>query len=235
MQLEGITALVTGANRGIGAAFARALVEAGAAKVYAGARDPSTVKDPGVTAVALDVTDPAGVRALAAELGDVQLVINNAGISMPAPPLEIDPAAARREFDVNYFGPLAVSQAFAPVLARNGGGALVNVHSALSWISFPEVANYAATKAAAWSLTNALRQGLRAQGTLVQGVHVGYVDTDMTTGIDAEKTAPAAVADAVLAGLRADEEEVLVDEVSRQVRSALSAPLTALYPHPTTA
>jgi NAD(P)-dependent dehydrogenase (short-subunit alcohol dehydrogenase family) len=235
MQLEGSTALVTGANRGIGAAFARALVEAGAAKVYAGARDLSSVTDPDVVGVSLDVTDVAAVNALAGELGDVGLVINNAGISTPALPLDIDPAAARREFDVNYFGTLAVAQAFAPVLALNGGGALVNMHSALSWISFPDVSNYAATKAAAWSLTNALRLQLRPQGTLVQGVHVGYVDTDMTAGLDTEKTAPRAVADAVLAGLRADEEEVLVDEVSRRVRAGLSAPLTALYPHPAAA
>ena len=235
MQLEGITALVTGANRGIGAGFARALVEAGAAKVYAGARDPATVTDPGVVAVRLDVTDDASVRALAAELGDVQLVVNNAGVGSPALPLDIDLEQARWEFDVNYYGTLRVAQAFAPVLAKNGGGALVNMLSALSWFAMPQLSNYSATKSAAWSLTNALRQQLREQDTRVVGVHVGYVDTDLTAGMAGDKVQVSEVADAVLAALRADEDEVLVDETSRQVRAGLSAPLAALYPDATAA
>lgn len=235
MQLEGITALVTGANRGIGAAFARALVEAGAAKVYAGARDPETVTDPGVVAVKLDVTDDASVRALAAELGDVQLVINNAGVGAPTLPLDIDIEQARWEFDVNYYGTLRVAQAFAPVLARNGGGALVNMLSVVSFIAMPHLANYSATKAAAWSLTNGLRQQLRDQDTLVVGVHVGYVDTDLTAGLEGDKIHVSQVSDALIAGLRAGDEEVLVDEISRNVKSGLSAPLSALYPDPAAA
>lgn len=235
MQLEGITALVTGANRGIGKQFARALVEAGAATVYAGARDPASVTDPGVVAVQLDVTDDASVRALAAELGDVQLVINNAGVGAPALPLDIDLEQARWEFDVNYYGTLRVAQAFAPILARNGGGAVVNMLSALSWFAMPQLSNYSATKSAAWSLTNALRLQLREQGTRVVGVHVGYVDTDLTAGLEGDKVHVSAVSDALLAGLRADEDEVLVDDTSRQVRAGLSAPLSALYPDPAAA
>jgi len=235
MQLEGITALVTGANRGIGAAFARALVEAGAAKVYAGARDPETVTDPRVVAVKLDVTDDASVRALAAELGDVQLVINNAGVGAPSLPLDIDLEKARWEFDVNYYGTLRVAQAFAPILERNGGGALVNMLSAVSWIALPHLANYSATKAAAWSLTNSLRQQLRAQDTLVVGVHVGYVDTDLAAGLEGDKVPASQVADALVAGLRAGDEEVLVDEISTNVKAGLSAPLSALYPDPAAA
>ncbi|MEV4419673.1 SDR family oxidoreductase [Patulibacter sp. NPDC049589] len=235
MQLEGITALVTGANRGIGAAFARALVEAGAAKVYAGARDPETVTDPGVVAVKLDVTDDASVRALAAELGDVQLVINNAGVGAPSLPLDIDIEQARWEFDVNYYGTLRVAQAFAPILAKNGGGALVNMLSVVSFIAMPHLANYSATKSAAWSLTNGLRQQLREQDTLVVGVHVGYVDTDLTAGLEGDKIQVSQVSDALVAGLLAGDEEVLVDEISRNVKSGLSAPLSVLYPDPAAA
>ncbi len=235
MQLEGLTALVTGANRGIGAAFARALVEAGAAKVYAGARDPESVTDPDVVPVRLDVTDEASVRALADELGDVGLVINNAGVGSPALPLDIDLERARWEFDVNYYGTLRVAQAFAPVLAKNGGGALVNMLSVVSWIAMPHLANYSATKSAAWSLTNGLRQQLREQGTRVVGVHVGYVDTDLTAGLQGDKIHVSQVADALIAGLRAGDEEVLVDELSATVKAGLSAPLSALYPDPTAA
>lgn len=235
MQLEGLTALVTGANRGIGAAFASALVDAGAAKVYAGARDPATVTDSRVVPVRLDVTDEAGVRALAAELGDVQLVINNAGVAAPSLPLDIDLEQARWEFDVNYYGTLAVAKAFAPVLARNGGGALVNMLSAVSWIALPHLANYSATKAAAWSLTNGLRQQLRAQNTLVVGVHVGYVDTDLTAGLEGDKVHVSQVADALIAGLRADDEEVLADELSANVKAGLAGPPSALYGDPAAA
>src|SRR4051794_39018218 len=145
MQVEGAVALVTGANRGLGRAFARALVEAGAAKVYAGARDPESVTDPDVIPVALDVTDHARVEALAEELGDVTIVINNAGIGRAATAIGGDDLADHRaEFEVNYFGTLAVARAFAPVLARNGGGALVNMLSALSFVAFPHLGNYSA-------------------------------------------------------------------------------------------
>src|SRR3954451_8099834 len=198
MQLEGSVALVTGANRGLGRAYACALLDAGAAKVYGGARDPSAITDPDVVPVQLDVTDHERVAQVAAELGDVTIVINNAGVGNGAAAVggDDDLADHRAEFEVNYFGLLAVSRAFAPVLARNGGGALVNVLSALSWVAVPKHANYSATKSAAWALTNVLRIQLRSEGTLVTGVHVGYVDTDMASTVDDPKEAPEAVVEA---------------------------------------
>jgi NAD(P)-dependent dehydrogenase (short-subunit alcohol dehydrogenase family) len=231
MEITGSVALVTGANRGLGRVFARALLDAGAAKVYAGARDVTSVTEPGVTPVALDVTDHASVARAAQELGDVSILVNNAGIATGASPLAEDAlAAAQRELDVNYFGVMAMSRAFAPVLAANGGGALVNMLSALSWVSFPGSGTYAASKAAAWSLTNALRTMLRPQGTFVVGVHAGYIDTDMTARITDPKIAPEQVADALVAGLLAGDEEVLADEVSRQAKAALPQDLQLIYP-----
>jgi NAD(P)-dependent dehydrogenase (short-subunit alcohol dehydrogenase family) len=231
MELAGSVALVTGANRGLGRAFARALLEAGAAKVYAGVRDPSSVSDPDLVPVALDVTDHGAVAAAAEHLGDVSILINNAGISADRSPLHDDAVeAARRELEVNYVAPLALSRAFAPVLARNGGGAVVNMLSALSWVAFPQVGTYSASKAAAWSLTNSLRTMLRPQGTLVVGVHAGYIDTDMAARVDGPKTAPQDVAAATIAALRAGDEEVLADDVSRNAKAALPDDLRLIYP-----
>ncbi|MCU1675442.1 MAG: short chain dehydrogenase [Frankiales bacterium] len=232
MNVEGSVALVTGANRGLGRAFARALVDAGAAKVYAGARDVSTVTDPDVIPVALDVTDHEQVARVAAELGDVTIVINNAGIGLGAAAVGGSDGLDdhRAEFEVNYFGLLAVSRAFAPVLAANGGGALVNMLSALSWVTFPQFGNYSATKAAAWLATNGLRTQLRSQGTLVVGVHAGYIDTDMVASVDAPKIAPEEVARQTVEAIAAGREEVLADEVARSVKAALPQDLEALYP-----
>jgi NAD(P)-dependent dehydrogenase (short-subunit alcohol dehydrogenase family) len=231
MQVQGAVALVTGANRGLGRAFARALLEAGAAKVYAGARDPGTVTDSDVVPVALDVTDHEQVAALAAELGDVTIVINNAGIGLGAAAVGGDDLAAHRsEFEVNYFGVLAVSRAFAPVLKANGGGAIVNMLSALSWVAFPEFGNYSATKSAAWALTNGLRTQLRSQGTQVVGVHAGFIDTDMVASVQAPKVTPEQVAQRTVEGLAAGAEEVLADDVSNAVKAALPNDLEALYP-----
>jgi len=230
MNIEGAVALVSGANRGLGQAIARALVEAGAARVYAGARDPQTVTDPGVIPVALDVTDAAQVAARAAELTDVSIVVNNAGIGSVAFPLTADLEQARRELDVNYLGTLAVSQAFAPVLAANGGGALVNVLSVVSFVNAQHLTTYSASKAAQWSITNGLRVALREQGTLVTGVHVGYIDTDLTRGLDDAKHAPEDVARAIVDGVRAGDEEILVDDFSRTVKAGLSADPRVLYP-----
>ncbi len=231
MQVEGAVALVTGANRGLGRAFTRALLDAGAAKVYAGARDPATVTDADVVPVALDVTDHAQVAAVAADLGDVTIVINNAGVGYDAAIIGGDDLAAHRaEFEVNYFGPLAVSRAFAPVLKANGGGAIVNMLSALSWVAFPQHGNYSATKSAAWALTNVLRTQLRGQGTQVVGVHAGYIDTDMVASVDAPKVSPDHVARVTVEGIVAGAEEVLADDISRYVKAALPNDLEAIYP-----
>lgn len=224
MQLKNAVALVTGANRGLGRAFAKALLHAGVAKVYAGARDPSTIRLDGAEKIRLDVTRPQDVAAAAEGCRDVTLLINNAGITRGSGFLATGSIeAARAELETNYFGPLALSKAFAPVLAANGGGAIVNVLSVLSWLNLSSLATYCASKAAAWSLTNGLRNELRAQGTQVLGLHVGLMDTDMTKGIDAPKADPADVVRQVLDAIVAGREEVLADEVSRQVKRGLSA------------
>ncbi|MGH3389811.1 MAG: SDR family oxidoreductase [Actinomadura sp.] len=231
MKINDTVALVTGANRGLGAAIARALVERGARTVYAGARDPATVTDPDVVPIRLDVTDPATVRAAAERFGDTTLLVNNAGVARRGSPLKAsDLAAARLEMETNYFGTLAVSRAFAPVLARNGGGALVNILSVLSHVTVPGLTTYAASKSAAWSLTNALRVELLGQGTLVVGLHVGYMDTDMAADVTEPKISTANVATQALDAVEAGRHEVFADEMSRTTKAALSGDLDLLYP-----
>jgi NAD(P)-dependent dehydrogenase (short-subunit alcohol dehydrogenase family) len=228
MKIKGSTVLVTGANRGLGRAFTEALLAAGAAKVIGGARDPASITVPGVVPVQLDVTDPASVAAAARAHGEVDIVINNAGISEKIGGL-LDPTGRGtldRQLATNLFGVLNVSQGFAPsVRARHG--AIVNVLSALSWISLPDSGAYSITKAAAWALTNGLRHELRADGVQVLGVHVGYIDTDMVRQVTAPKTSPQDVVAAVLAALENGEEEVLVDETARQVKAGFGAPRPA--------
>ncbi len=225
MEIKNSVALVTGANRGLGKAFVQALLAAGAKKVYAAARDTASVTPmEGVVPVKLDVTNMADISAVARECPDVTLLINNAGILRGAGLLDAASLnAARAELETMYFGPLALSQVLAPTLAANGGGAIVNVLSALSWISFPGVATYSAAKAAAWSLTNGLRNELRGQGTQVVALHVGFMDTDMARGVEMPKTAPSAVALQTIAAVQQGELEVLADGISAQLKQGLSA------------
>ena len=224
MNIKHSVAFVTGANRGLGLAFARELLARGASKVYAGVRNPDGVDIPGVIAIRLDVTDPASVAAAAAQCGDVTLLVNNAGIARVMPSmLDAELATVAREvFETNYYGVLNVSQAFAPVLAANGGGAIVNVLSDAVWVARPFLSAYAASKAAAWSFTNSLRIELRAQETLVQGVHVGFMDTDMTHGFDMQKTHPDAVVAQSLDGVEQGAEEILADAVTVAIKASLS-------------
>ena len=223
------TALVTGANRGLGRQLALQLLERGAT-VYAGARDPNAVDVPGAVPVRLDITDPASVAAAAALAGDVDLLINNAGSSTQANLITGDWDDIRLETETHYFGTLSVVRAFAPVLAANGGGAILNVLSVLSWISFPGSGGYCAAKSAEWSMTNAVRADLAGQHTTVSALHVGYMDTDMTRGVTAPKSDPADVARMALDGVLAGEPEILADEVSKQVQAGLAGGVAALYP-----
>ncbi|CAB3884166.1 SDR family oxidoreductase [Achromobacter ruhlandii] len=224
MQLKNATVLITGANRGIGLAFAREALARGARKVYAGARDPASVTLPGVQAIQLDVTSDQDVAAAAALARDVTLVINNAGIAATGGFLADDSIeSARRHLETNLLGPLRVAQGFAPVLAANGGGALLNVLSIASWINRPVLGVYGMSKSAAWALTNGLRHELREQGTQVLGLHMGFVDTDLTRGLDAPKSTPESVVRQAFDALEAGAEEVLADDATRQVKQGLSA------------
>ena len=230
MKITGSVALVTGAGRGMGRHFAQQLLDRGAAKVYATARTPGRVDIPGVETLRLDITDPESAAAAAKAAQDVTLLVNNAGVATFQNLVTGDPGMVRREMETNFFGPLNVLRAFAPVLAANGGGAVLNVLSALSWTSYEGANAYAAAKAAAWSLTNGVRLELAAQGTLVTGLHVGSVDTDMMAGWDVEKNDPADVVRTALDGIEAGQLEVLADEASAQLKAALSADPSVLYP-----
>lgn len=224
MKIQDSVALVTGANRGLGLAFARALLAGGARKVYAAARDPASVKLSGVLPVRLDVTRPAEIDGAARGLSDVTLLVNNAGVLRGSGFLAsggVD--ALRSEMETNFFGPLLLSRAFAPILAGNGGGAIINVLSALSWVSLPTSSTYSASKAAAWSLSNGLRNELRGQGTQVLALHVGFMDTDMVRHVTAPKAHPDDVVRQTLAALEAGKSEVLADETSRRVKVGLAA------------
>lgn len=224
MHIKNAVVLVTGANRGLGLAFAEALLARGARKVYAGARNPRSVSLAGVEPIRLDVTDQASIEAAAAALGDVSLIINNAGIASITNFLAEDSLEqARAELETNYFGPLRLSRAFAPALARNGGGGIINVLSVASWLNIGGLGTYSASKAAAWSLTNGLRNELRAQGTQVLGLHMGYVDTDMARGVPEPKSQPADIANQALDALEAGLDEVLGDAVTKLVKARLSA------------
>jgi NAD(P)-dependent dehydrogenase (short-subunit alcohol dehydrogenase family) len=224
MNIENAVVFITGANRGIGLAFAKAALARGARKVYAGSRDPSKITLPGVQAVRLDVTDDEQVREAAARCNDVNIVINNAGIATFGGAIaDGSLESARAQLETNYFGVLRMSREFASVLASNGGGAMINVLSVASWIQRPTLGLYASTKSAAWGLTNSLRHELRAQGTQVLGLHMGFVDTDLTKGIDMPKESPEVIVQRAFDALEAGAEEVLADETTQQVKLGLTA------------
>jgi NAD(P)-dependent dehydrogenase (short-subunit alcohol dehydrogenase family) len=232
-RIEGTTALVTGANRGLGKAFVQALLDRGAAKVYAGARDPGTVDvtDARVVPVQLDITNFDDVAATARDCSDVSLLVNNAGAMLVRPFLSApDMSAARTEMETNYFGTLAMARAFAPVLGAAGGGSLVNMLSVVSWYAPPFNASYCASKSAQWALTNALRVELRTQGTLVVGVHAGFIDTDMAAAVDDPKISAHEVAGQTLDAIEKGQPEVLTDEWTRHVKNSVATDQDSLYP-----
>ncbi|MGA7417585.1 MAG: SDR family oxidoreductase [Acidimicrobiales bacterium] len=211
--------------------YARELVNQGTAKVFGAARNPAMVIESGVTPIALDITDPGHVALVAEQCADVNLLVNNAVVMeastfINAPSLD----AARLEMETNYFGTLSMCRAFAPVLAANGGGAVVNMLSVTSFYTNPLDASYGASKAAAWSLTNGIRIELAHQGTLVVAVHASFIDTDMAAGTDAPKISPESVAKQAFDAVEAGQIEVLADERSRFVKASLSRDHELIYP-----
>jgi NAD(P)-dependent dehydrogenase (short-subunit alcohol dehydrogenase family) len=229
MDIDGAVVLVTGANRGIGAEFVEQLKRRGAAKIYAAARDARTIDADGVEPLELDVTDAGQIEAAAAAAGDVQLLINNAGISTGTSLVTGDEATIRREMETNFYGPLRMTRAFAPILGANGGGGILNVVSALSWFTAPNAGAYAASKAAAWALTDSTRLELAAQGTHVVAVHMGLVDTDMAKDVEAPKIAPSDLANAGLDAIESGAQEVLADDWAAFVKSGLTLDPKARY------
>lgn len=230
MKIADSVALVTGAGRGIGRHFVEQLHARGARKVYATARSPERVDTPGVDTLRLDITDPASVAEAAAAASDVTLLVNNAGVSTFQNLVTGDLADIRSEMDTNFFGTLAMVRAFAPVLAAHGGGAILNVLSVLSWVSYDGANGYAAAKAAEWSLTNGVRLELAGQRTQVTGLVLASTDTDMMAGFDVDKNDPADVVRTALDGLEADELEILADPQSASIKAALAADPSVLYP-----
>jgi NAD(P)-dependent dehydrogenase (short-subunit alcohol dehydrogenase family) len=231
MKIEGSVALVTGANRGLGRVFARQLAARGAAKVYGAARDPAKVTDPGITPVRLDITDAQRVAEVARQCADVSLLVNNAGVLkystfLSAPSLD----AARTEMETNYFGTLSMCRAFAPVLAANGGGAVLNMLSVSSFRANPFDASYGASKAAGWLMTNGVRLELHHQGTLVVAVHASFIDTDMAALTTEPKDSPESVVQQGLDAIEAGQAEVLADERTRFVKASLSRDQELIYP-----
>ena len=226
--LEGAVVLVTGGQRGIGKAIVDDLLTRGAAKVYATARSPRPSTDPRVVPLPLEVTDQASIDALAAAAPDVTVLINNAGASSPNSYLDASIEDVRAVFDANFFGPLQLTRAFVPIIERNGGGHILNAHSALSWVA--RHGAYSATKAAFWLQTNAIRLELLDRGIGVTGLHMGYVDTDMAAHADGPKMLPTQLVKAVYDAVEAGEYEVLADELTKGVKAALSGPVEALYP-----
>ncbi|HWS32752.1 MAG TPA: SDR family oxidoreductase [Actinoplanes sp.] len=234
-SLNGAVVLVTGANGGIGGHFVHDALARGAAKVYATARTPRTWDDERIVPLALDVTDPASIKAVVDAAPDVTVLINNAGAGVSTPGiLTHTDEEIRRNVETNFLGPLFVARAFAPILSAGGGDtAIVDIHSALSWYAVAGI--YSATKAALWSATNSLRLELQPAGVQVVGVHVGYVDTAMAAHTTDPKLDPAVLVTRVLDTLEAGGHEVLADDTSVQLKAALSAPLEALYPQLATA
>jgi NAD(P)-dependent dehydrogenase (short-subunit alcohol dehydrogenase family) len=230
MEIQNSVALVTGANRGLGKRFAEELLRRGAAKVYAGARNPGSVDVPGVVPLRLDITDQDSIEAAVRAAPDVSLLINNAGISTHTSLIEGDLDTIRLEVETGLFGPLNLTRALAPALAANSG-AVLNVLSILSWVHLPSYGAYSVAKSAAWAMTNVIRQELAERGVDVTALHVGYMDTDMADYVaPAEKIDPALVAALALDGLQNRAAEVIADEKTRWVKSALSSGTKQLYP-----
>jgi NAD(P)-dependent dehydrogenase (short-subunit alcohol dehydrogenase family) len=239
MNIKGSIALVTGGNRGLGKAFAQALLDAGAEKVYAGARQLFETTDPRIQPIKLDITNASDIAAAVEACQDINILINNAGIASRNPLTDPAPLNAlietasmdggNDEMATNYFGTLAMCRAFAPILKKNGGGVLANMLSALSWVVMPGFSSYCVSKAAAWAMTNGIRLELRSQGTLVVGVHAGFIDTDMVADITSPKSRPEDIAARTIEGIATGQEEILTDQTSQEIKAGTTANLSAVY------
>ena len=228
LALSGRTVLVTGANGGLGREFVMQALERGASKVYAAARTPGSWPDTHVQPLLLDITSADAVSRAVTMAPDVDLLINNAAIAPSSDSISGPEDELRRIFETNFFGSLRVANAFAPVLAANGGGTLLNILSSAAWISMPTA--YAASKAAFWSATNALRFELEGQGTQVVGLLVGMIDTPMATSYDVPKSSPASVVSQAYEGVAAGALEVLADDLTRDLKSRLNTKAEDFYP-----
>src|SRR5690348_11770393 len=231
MDIKDSVVLVTGGNRGLGKALVQAFLQAGARKIYVASRTPIETSDPRFVPIKLDITNEEDVAAAAEACQDVTILINNAGVLTSSASLLTAPSmdGARQDMETNYFGTLAMVRAFAPILGKNGGGALVNMLSVLSWFTIPISESYSASKYAALSLTQGIRIELRSQGTLVTAVHAGYIDTDMAAGVNGSKTSPEDVAASIIEGIRNNQEEVLADQTSQEVKAVLASNPQVLY------
>ncbi|WP_340391788.1 SDR family oxidoreductase [Paenibacillus sp. FSL E2-0190] len=223
-------AFVTGANRGFGRHLTLELLSRGA-KVYGGARNPETINIPGVIPVKLDITNTQEVEAAVILAKDVTLLINNAGSATGASLLDDEVEKIHLEFDTHFFGTLSMVRAFAPIIEKNGGGSILNVLSALSWFSSGTVGAYSAAKAAEWALTNDLRLNLYPHNIRVSGLHVGFMDTDMTTSLEVPKASPADIAKIAINGIESGSFEIIADDNSRMIQGGLAGGVPALYPH----
>ncbi|WP_338785932.1 SDR family oxidoreductase [Metabacillus sp. FJAT-53654] len=230
MKISEQVAFVTGANRGFGRHLALELLTRGA-KVYAGARNPESINIPGVIPVKLDITNPKEVAAAAMVAKDVTLLINNAGSSTGASLIDGDLDKIQLEFNTHFFGTLSMVRTFAPILVNNGGGSILNILSALSWVSSGTVGAYTAAKAAEWALTNDLRLNLYPQNVRIAGLHVGFMETDMTTSLEVPKSNPEDIAKIAIDGLESDSFEIVADDVSRKVQRDFAGGVSAIYPH----
>ncbi|WP_058304187.1 SDR family oxidoreductase [Gorillibacterium timonense] len=230
MNISEQVAFVTGANRGFGRHLALELLSRGA-KVYAAARNPESVDIPGAIPVRLDITNPQEVSEAAEVAKDVTILINNAGSSTGASLLDGDLNQIHLEMNTHFFGTLSMVRSFAPILANNGGGAILNILSALSWVSTGTIGAFSSAKSAEWALTNDLRISLHPQNIRVAGLHVGYMETDMTTGVNAPKSNPAEIAKIAIDGIASGSYEIIADDTSRKIKNALTGGVAAIYPH----
>ncbi|NGX10079.1 SDR family oxidoreductase [Mycobacteroides franklinii] len=229
-MIENKVVLVTGGRRGLGAAIVDEVLSRGARKVYSTARESFEDPREQVVTKQLEVTSEDSVAALARELTDVEIVVNNAGVLHPDSLLTGDFDRIDATFQTNVFGPLRVVRAFAPILKNHGGGAIVNIHSVLSWLG--GAGAYGASKAAIWSVTNTLRLELEAQNTQVLGVHAGFIDTDMVSALPVAKTPPAVIAARIIDALEKGDNEVLTDDLTVQIKSQLAGPVENLAYRP---